>query len=221
MGQRRFLREAQQSEASGRVRSPEAFSRSAAQIGKEATTGFLGRSKAKRFPVSVEKEESMRQWLIRAICLAWLVAGSLTVTAAQNQMPEPAPSDGPSRFVRRPLPANTTYAIRVVNAAESAYRQIHGKFGSWQQLYDSGALVEVQKAVEQWHRIAFATGPEAIPGYHLSLLVSADGSAYSVSVRDTDSGECGVSLFSDQNGLIYRGAPLDCSETVEWPLYSR
>jgi hypothetical protein len=59
----------------------------------------------------------------------------------------------------------------------------------------------------------------SLPGYHLSLLVSADGTAYSISLRATDSNGCGVSLFSDQSGLIYQGTPLDRPKIVDWPQY--
>jgi len=158
----------------------------------------------------------MPQRLFKTICLALLVAASLSGASAQDQLP-----DGvhPPFTVRRPRPVDASYAIRVINAAESAYRQSHRQYGSWQDLYVSGVLWDVQAAAEPWHIVLFATGPEAIPGYHLTLLVSADGSAYSVALRDTDSNGCGLSLFSDQNGLIYQGSPLGCSKTAatSWP----
>lgn len=163
----------------------------------------------------------MRQWFVRTMCLALLVAASTGAARAQNQLPEPTPSNGTFLMVRRPLPVDTTYAIRVINAAESTYRHSRRKFGSWQELYDSGALRDVQRTVEDWRRVSFATGPEAIPGYRVSLLVSADGSAYSISLRDTGSNGCGLSLFSDQSGLIYQGTPLGCSRTVDWIQYPR
>lgn len=163
----------------------------------------------------------MRRWFIRAIPLALLVAASTSAARAQNPVPGPSPSNGTVLMVRRPLPVDTTYAIRVINAAESSYLQRRKRFGSWQELYDSGALRDVQKAVEDWRRVSFATGPEAIPGYRMSLLVSADGSAYSISLRDTDSNGCGLSLFSDQSGLIYQGTPIGCSTTVDRIQYPR
>ena len=170
------------------------------------------------FTSYVEKEKAMRQHFVQALALALLVTGNMSAARAQNQMPEPTPS---FRMVRRPLPVNTTYAIRVINAAESAYRHSRRRFGTWQELYDSGALRDVQRTVEDWRRVSFATGPEAILGYRLNLLVSADGSAYSISLRDTGSKGCGLSLFSDQSGLIYQGTPLGCSKTVDWLQYPR
>jgi hypothetical protein len=158
----------------------------------------------------------MRQRFVQTMCLALLVAGSVSAASAQNPIPPPL-------VIRRPV--NTTYAIRVINAAESAYREIHKRFGSWQELSDSGVLWDVQKTVEDWRRILlFTTGPDGdgrIAGYRLSLLVSADGSAYSVFLRDAETKGCGLSLFSDQSGLIYQGTPLDCPKAVDWPQYLR
>ena len=158
----------------------------------------------------------MRHRCVQTMCLALLVAASLTTARAQNQLPEPIPSNGTFLMVRRPLPVNTTYAIRVINAAESWYRHNHGRFGSWQELYGSGALRDVQSMVEEWRRVSFATGPEVIPGYRLGLIVSADGAAYSISLQDIDNNGCGSSMFSDQSGLIYQGAPLDCPKMMNW-----
>jgi hypothetical protein len=159
----------------------------------------------------------MRERFVQIMCLALLVTGSMSAASAQSQLPEPSPPSGTFRMVRRPVPVNTAYAIHVINAAKSSYRRSHGRFGSWQELYVSGALWDIQRATEEWRRVSFATGPEAIPGYRLSLLVSADGTAYSISLRDTASNGCGSSLFSDQNGLIYDGVPLGCPKIINWP----
>jgi hypothetical protein len=165
----------------------------------------------------------MRQRLLQIMGLSvvFMVAGSMRSVSAQSQLsPNQNPSTGIFVSVRRPV-VNTAYVMRVINAAESAYRYNHSRFGSWRELYNSSELWRVQKAEDECRKVAFASGPEAVPGYRLSLIVSADGSAYSVSLQDIDSNGCGSSLFSDQNGLIYQGAPLDCPETVEWPQYPR
>lgn len=165
----------------------------------------------------------MRQCFVQlmGLCLALLVAGSMSAVSAQNQQsPNQNPPNGIFVTVRRPA-VNPAYVTRVINAAELAYRHTHKRFGSWQELYDSAALWDVQSAADEWRKVSFATGPEPIPGYRLSLLVSADGSAYSMSLQDTDSNGCGSSLFSDQNGLIYQGAPLDCPKIVDWHQHLR
>jgi len=49
---------------------------------------------------------------------------------------------------------------------------------------------------------------DLMPGYHLDLLVSADGKSYSIALHDKRAGEGLFSLFSDQNGIIFSGSPL-------------
>jgi hypothetical protein len=158
----------------------------------------------------------MRQRLLQIIGLSvvFMIAGSVRSASAQNQQsPNQSPSSGIFVSARRPV-TNTAYVVRVINAAESAYRHAHSRFGSWRELYDSGVLWDVQRAEDGWRKVAFATGPETIPGYRLTLVVSGDGSAYSVSLQDTDSKGCGSSLFSDQSGVVYQGAPLDCPQAA-------
>ncbi len=53
-----------------------------------------------------------------------------------------------------------------------------------------------------------SAGPEVMRGYHLDLLVSADGKSYSVALHDTRDGDGLFSVFSDQNGIIFLGSPL-------------
>jgi hypothetical protein len=154
----------------------------------------------------------MRQRLLQIIGLSvvFMVAGSMRLASAQNQQsPNQSPSSGIFVSARRPV-VNTAYVMRVINAAESAYRHVHSRFGSWRELYDSGVLWDVQTAEDEWRKVAFATGPETIPGCRLNLVVSGDGSAYSISLQDTNSKGCGSSLFSDQRGVVYQGVPVDC-----------
>lgn len=145
------------------------------------------------------------------LCLALLVAGSMMVANAQNQQ---SAQQNPSFVSVRGPEVNTTYVMRVIRAAEYAFHHSHGRFGSWQELYDSGTLWDSQKTVEEWRKVAFVNGPEAIPGYRLSLIVSADGAGYSISLRNMGNDGCGLSLFSGQSGPVYEGVPLDCPKAV-------
>jgi hypothetical protein len=154
----------------------------------------------------------MRPWFVHfaGLCLAVIVAGSFNLAHAQDsQLPKSQPNSPIFLSVRRPV-VNTAYVMHVINAAEHTYRHSHNRFGSWQELYESGALTEAQGTAEEWRRVAFATGPEAVPGHRLTLIVSTDGSAYSTSLREIGNAGCGLSLFSDQTGQIYEGTALDC-----------
>jgi len=53
-----------------------------------------------------------------------------------------------------------------------------------------------------------SSGTDLMPGYHLDLLVSADGKSYSVALHDKRDGDGLFSVFSDQNGIIFLGSPL-------------
>lgn len=159
----------------------------------------------------------MRRQFVQSMCLAVLIAGSIGAASAQNQQLEKQkqnPSNGTFITARRPV-VNTSYVMHVIKAAENAYHQGHRRFGSWQELYDSRALWVAQSAVDEWRRVVFANGSEAIPGYRVSLIVSADGASYSISLRDISSNGCGLSMYSDENGPIYQGVSLDCPKTVE------
>ena len=89
--------------------------------------------------------------------------------------------------------------VRAINTAEVRYSSSvsHGRFASWSELYDSGLLKELE----------LSAGPEVIPGYRLDLLASADGKSFMVGLHDTKDGDGLFSVFSDQTGIIFLGAP--------------
>lgn len=107
--------------------------------------------------------------------------------------------------------------VRVINTAEYSYRKDHARFGAWEELYNSGAVSDAQKRSAQWGDISISAGPEIISSHRLGLLVSPDGTTYSVSLHDTQSSACGFSLFSDESGLIYQGSALDCPRIGDGP----
>ena len=89
--------------------------------------------------------------------------------------------------------------VRAINTAEVRYSSSvsHGRFASWSELYDSGLL----KGLE------LSAGPEVMAGYRLDLLASADGKSFMVGLHDTKDGDGLFSVFSDQTGIIFLGAP--------------
>jgi hypothetical protein len=89
--------------------------------------------------------------------------------------------------------------VRAINTAEVLYNVniSHGRFASWTDLYDSGLVKELQ----------VSPGSEIIPGYHLDLLASADGKSFMIALHDTKDGDGLFSVFSDQSGIIFLGAP--------------
>ena len=89
--------------------------------------------------------------------------------------------------------------VRAINTAEVLYNVniSHGRFASWTDLYDSGLVKELQ----------VSPGSEIIPGYHLDLLASPDGKSFMIALHDTKDGDGLFSVFSDQSGIIFLGAP--------------
>jgi hypothetical protein len=117
-----------------------------------------------------------------------LLVGLAAVSRAQDQK-------SPSQEERQ----KAINLVRAINTAEVRYASNagHGRFVSWTELYDSGLLKELQ----------VSAGPEVIPGYHLDLLASPDGQSFLLALHDEKDGDGLFSVFSDQSGIIFLGAP--------------
>lgn len=89
--------------------------------------------------------------------------------------------------------------VRAINTAEVLYSVniSHGRFALWTELYDSGLVKDLQ----------VSPGPEVIPGDHLDLLASPDGKSFMLALHDKKDGDGLFSVFSDQSGIIFLGAP--------------
>jgi hypothetical protein len=131
----------------------------------------------------------MRLTRIQIISVVVLLLIALSVaSSAQDQI-------SPSQEERR----KAINLVRAINTAEVRYNVniSHGRFASWTELYDSGLLKDLQVSL----------GPEVIPGYHLDLLASPDGKSFMLALHDKKDGDGLFSVFSDQSGIIFLGAP--------------
>ncbi len=131
----------------------------------------------------------MRLTRIQIISGVVLLLIALSVaSSAQDQI-------SPSQEERR----KAINLVRAINTAEVRYNVniSHGRFASWTELYDSGLVKDLQ----------VSSGPEVIPGYHLDLLASPDGNSFMLALHDKKDGDGLFSVFSDQSGIIFRGAP--------------
>jgi hypothetical protein len=114
--------------------------------------------------------------------------------------------------------AKAVNLVRLINTAENWYDvgantkagviEARGRYASWDELNNSGVLKTVQSQLAMARNLELSASPEVIQGYRLDLLVSADGKSYSLALHDTRDGDGLFSLFSDQNGIIFLGAPL-------------
>jgi hypothetical protein len=131
----------------------------------------------------------MRLTRIQIISGVVLLLIALSVaSSAQDQI-------SPSQEERR----KAINLVRAINTAEVRYNVniSHGRFASWTELYDSGLVKDLQ----------VSSGPEVIPGYHLDLLASPDGKSFMLALHDKKDGDGLFSVFSDQSGIIFLGAP--------------
>ncbi len=107
--------------------------------------------------------------------------------------------------------AKVVNVVRLINTAEARYlgsADSNGRYASWDELYKSGIVKTLQER-PFFRDVQVSSGPEVIPGYRLDLMVSAGGKAYSLALHDTKKGDHLFSAFSDQNGVIFLGSPLE------------
>jgi hypothetical protein len=144
----------------------------------------------------------------------WVAVSSLMVFALGGLLAARGQNANPANSYQN---VQAVTLMRIINTAEYSYRRDHARFGAWEELYNSGVVSDVQKYSRQWGDISISAGPEVISNHRLGLLVSPDGTSYSLSLHDTQSENCGLSLFSDESGLIYQGSALDCPRIVDAP----
>jgi hypothetical protein len=112
--------------------------------------------------------------------------------------------------------ARAVNLVRLINTAEVTYSSGskkgatdgHSRFGTWDELYAAGSVKSVQDRWAMVKDLQVSAGPEVLPGYHLDVLVSPDGQSYSIALHDKKEGDGLFSVFSDQTGIIYLGAPM-------------
>ena len=152
----------------------------------------------------------MRRSFFQPAGLALLMVVVVLVVAARAQKPQ-APA--------RPLTPRekAIEVVRVINTAEYDFRNEHSRFGSWDEVYASGIVTNLEQTWPRMKDLSIASGGEVIPGFRLTLLVSDGGAAYSLSLHEMQSHGCGLSVFSDQSGLIYQGTVIDCPQIIDTP----
>jgi hypothetical protein len=154
----------------------------------------------------------MRRCFLQATGLCLLVAFLILLVAARAHAPQSQPLN------RALTPREKAIeVVRVINAAEYDYRTDHDRFGSWNEVYASGVVTNLEQTWPKMKDLSIAPGPEVIPGFRLTLLVAEDATAYSVSLHEMQSHGCGLSVFSDQSGLIYQGTIVDCPQITDDP----
>ena len=151
---------------------------------------------------------------------AILVCTTLTcvaLAAAQTQRSQPprvnaATGEGYEGAFETPRDSHLvgTGVVRLINTAEAEYKDEHGSFVGWDELYRSSVISRAQRIWRGTNGLTLSSGPEVVEGWSLMLMVSRDGKAYQLSLRSLADKQCRFSLFSDQSGLIYQGNVIGC-----------
>jgi hypothetical protein len=113
-----------------------------------------------------------------------------------------AAEDAPGKLA----PRRALALVRTFNTAQAEAKSRKGHYGSVKDLVAVGYLDPEQ----------FADAEEfgaKVKDYKLSLVVSADGQRYQVSLRP--GAGCGYALFSSEAAVIYEGDGLGCAKASD------
>lgn len=159
---------------------------------------------------------------LRGAAIAILAAGALacaalTMAQAIKQAPpasEPYRQLEPDAAIIQPNEARATAVnvVREINTAEVEHSAWHGTYASWNELHSA------RDEQKRWQRLQLSAGPEIVPGWTLSLVASADGKSFELSLRNL-ADKCGFSFFSDQRGVIYEGSAIGCARVEIAPAH--
>ena len=142
---------------------------------------------------------------VQTVAVVAVIAVSATLVGAwrDNSI------DGPQDKMR-----DAVNTLRLINTAELNEQHAHGKFVSFSQLATNGTLQTTAKYLPQFGNVYsllnLQNQGELIPGFATEVVVSSDGSIYKLSF--VEKAKCGAALFTDQNGIIYRGSALGCDK---------
>jgi hypothetical protein len=105
--------------------------------------------------------------------------------------------------------------VRAINKAEANYKKTTGAYVPWDTLTTNNDFTETgtKWATEAFPTVAHAmygTVPEIVPGWKMRLVISKDGSAYSLLLEDANDPKCNYSVMSDERGTIRQGKSVDC-----------
>jgi hypothetical protein len=153
----------------------------------------------------------MRTMNLAATILLAAIGTPVTLAVAQTQRPPRAENPSYSgAFETTPNSRLTGVdVVRTINTAEATYKYKHGSFADWDDLY-SAIIAPAQNRAPGANGVAIGRGSEVVPGWILTLIVSHDGKAYQLSLRNRLDTKCPFSFFSDQSGLIYQGNVIGC-----------
>jgi hypothetical protein len=150
---------------------------------------------------------------MRAMAIGIVVAGALACAALAT-----AHQQGTTLPAWQATDLETGISlVKTVVTAEIVYSTSHdGSFVSWDELYqspDTQKLWQPSPAQPNSPQLQISAGPEVIPGWTLSALASPDGKSFQVWVHNS-ANKCGLSILSNETGIIYEGGYWNCVQLV-------
>jgi hypothetical protein len=114
--------------------------------------------------------------------------------------------------------AKAVNLVRLINAAKLWYNRgtrtesgaidAHGRYASWDELNNGGALKTVQGQMTMVKDLQNSAGPKVMEGIASICSFLPTGNRTPLRCIDTRDGDGLFPVFSDQNGIIFLGSPL-------------
>jgi hypothetical protein len=138
------------------------------------------------------------------LVIAFTIVSALAPAAAYAQQCLHGPNETADQTARRREALTVTRTINNIQHNQPAARE--KQFIRHAQLADSPFATSMRaKPNDLTKRVSFSPDGEILPGWKLTLDVSADG--YWFSIKDTTD-PCGFAYISNTSGLIYTAEPI-------------
>ena len=110
--------------------------------------------------------------------------------------------------------------LRLITAAESDYFRAQGRYATFEELIQSGQIQRTSTQSSDYSRdlqsLQLQTDSQPVAGFTLNLWVSSSGSRFHLYLTQREE-KCGVSWFTDEAGVLYRGKAVNCAEHMTAP----
>jgi hypothetical protein len=108
-------------------------------------------------------------------------------------------------------PWEIAFMARLINTAEAQYKFKNGHYADYATLIHSGQLEETLGHEFHIAPDNYKSETDPLPGYRLNLSLAPDAGSYRLSIQEKAKADrCGVSLATDETGIISDGKPADC-----------
>ena len=130
----------------------------------------------------------------------FLLILTMTVAAAIGTVAVPVIQDSQNQLSSR----QALSLVRTINTVQAIIKRSRSNYGSLQDVVkQEGSQLDKSLSI-----ISSDGSSATVKDYRLSLVASADGQHYQISMHPISG--CGVSFFTNESGVIYQGKALGC-----------